>query len=85
MANKFSTKLLVEIEAFLTKTEMSPSYFGKKAARNSELVARLRLGRPIQFDTAEKVRIFMVENKDWRKPGKRKELMSQNLEAGAAA
>lgn len=57
--SKFSTTLLTEIEAFLSDTEMSPSYFGKKAVGNSELVSRLQKGRRIWPDTEWKVRLFI--------------------------
>ena len=36
--------LLSEIEAFLEKTGMGETYFGKLAANDSALVARLRAG-----------------------------------------
>jgi hypothetical protein len=63
MANKFSEKLLSDIEDFLSVTGMGPSYFGKQAAKNSELVKRLREGKPIQSDTEQRVRDFMRANR----------------------
>ena len=51
--------LLSEIEAFLTETGMGASYFGKIAAKNSELVQRLREGRPILTQTEQAVRAFI--------------------------
>lgn len=54
-----ANKLLNEIDAFLTETGMGPSYFGKRAAGNTEIVARLRSGRRIWPDTAARVREFM--------------------------
>jgi hypothetical protein len=51
--------LLAEIEAFLTETGMSPSYFGKLAAGNSELVKYLRRGRSVTTRTPPRVREFM--------------------------
>lgn len=53
--------LLDEIEGFLAESGMSPSYFGKKAAKNSELVARLRGGGDVRTATAERVRGFIRE------------------------
>jgi hypothetical protein len=63
MATKFSEKLLSDIEDFLSVTGMGPSYFGKQAVKNSELVKRLRAGKPIQSDTESKVRSFMRQNR----------------------
>lgn len=44
MANHDTSSLLSEIEVFLTATGMGETYFGKKAANDSALVARLRAG-----------------------------------------
>lgn len=63
MATQFSEKLLADIEAYLSQTGMSISYFGKRSAKNSELVKRLREGRPIQSDTEQRVRDFMRHHK----------------------
>lgn len=52
-------KLLLEIEAFLADSGMGESYFGKKAAGNSELVARLRLNGRVWPETAARVRSFI--------------------------
>ena len=54
-----SKNLLSEIDAFLTETGMSPSYFGKRAANNGRLVERLRSGRRIWPDAETRVREFM--------------------------
>jgi hypothetical protein len=51
--------LITEIDAFLAETRIGPSYFGKKACGNSELVDRLRDGKPILTSTERKVRDFM--------------------------
>lgn len=58
MANS-NKKLMTEIEAFLSTTGMGASYFGKVAAGNSELVARLRKDGRVWPETAAKVRGFM--------------------------
>lgn len=44
MATHDTTSLLSEIEAFLAATGMGETYFGKKAANDSAIVARLRAG-----------------------------------------
>lgn len=59
--------LLTDIRAFLAETGMSPSYFGKRAAGNSELVKRLAKGKTVTLVTDEKVRGFMRDNRKWRK------------------
>lgn len=51
--------LLTDIEAFLEENGMGPSYFGKRAVGNSELVERLRGGRRVWPDTEAKIRAFM--------------------------
>lgn len=53
--------LLREIEAFLANAEMADSTFGRKAVNDGKLLARLRSGRSVSLDTAEKVRTFIVE------------------------
>lgn len=51
--------LLSEIEDFLAETGMGPSYFGKQAVKNSEIVNRLRAGRRIWPETETQIRDFM--------------------------
>ena len=50
---------LQEIEAFLAETGMGESYFGKRAAGNSELVSRLRGNGRVWPETEAKVRSFI--------------------------
>jgi hypothetical protein len=52
--------LLDEIEAFLSETGMGPSYFGKQAVGNSEIVARLRNGGRTWPETEAQLRAFML-------------------------
>lgn len=63
MATNLSEKLLSEVNDFLRETGMGPSYFGKAASGNSELVTRLRAGGRVWPETADKVRIFMREHR----------------------
>ena len=44
MARNDTPTLLTEIEAFLVETGMGETYFGKRSANDSGLVARLRAG-----------------------------------------
>jgi hypothetical protein len=53
------TLLLEEIEKFLAATGMGPSYFGKLAVGNSEIVSRLRANRRVYPETVAKARSFM--------------------------
>ena len=59
MANTPPT-FLQEIETFLAEYSMGASYFGKRAAGNSELVSRLRDNRRVWPETETKVRSFMM-------------------------
>jgi hypothetical protein len=53
--------LLSDIEDFLAATGMGPSYFGKQAVGNSEIVARLRSGGRVWPETEAALRRFMDE------------------------
>lgn len=55
-------ELVGEIDAFLKRTGMGPSYFGKKAVGNSEVVDRLKTGRRVWPETEKKLRQFIAEN-----------------------
>lgn len=63
-----ASDLLSEIHDFLAETGMGPSYLGKQAVGNSEIVKRLEAGRTIQLDTAEKLRAFMRAKRAERVP-----------------
>jgi hypothetical protein len=52
--------ILAEVEEFLRTSGMGPSYFGKLAVGNSEIVRKLRDGRPILTSTAERLRAFIA-------------------------
>lgn len=54
--------ILREIEAYLAVTKMGETYFGKRAANNSELVARLRAGGSVHFKTEDSIREFIKDN-----------------------
>lgn len=61
--------ILFLIDEFLKKTGMSETYFGKKAVGNTEVVRRLKMGRPILTTTEFRLRQFIREYrlKDRRK------------------
>ena len=52
--------LLRDVEAFLSESRMSESYFGKAACGNSEVVSRLRDGGRVWPETETKIRSFML-------------------------
>ena len=54
--------LLIEIDAFLRNVGMAETTFGRKAANDGKLVARLRGGKGITTNTVEKIRDFIVTN-----------------------
>lgn len=56
-----ANELLTDIRSFLEQSGMGPSYFGKVACGNSELVERLESGRRVWPETEEKVRTFIAE------------------------
>lgn len=56
-------QLCADIKAFLKRTGISPSYFGKKATGNSEVVPRLTAGGDVTTETAERLQKFMEERK----------------------
>lgn len=57
--SEHTSSLLEEIEAFLAASGMGSTYFGKAACGNSELVARLRDGRPCLTTTSDRIRYFI--------------------------
>lgn len=60
--SNLNEQLLTEIDAFLAKSGMSESYFGKRATGNSELVKRLRDNGTVTLKTAGRVRDFIRAN-----------------------
>ena len=58
-----SQELITEIKGFLAETGMAPSYFGKVAVGNSELVKRLERGSTITLKTAARLRAYMADRR----------------------
>lgn len=58
--NPETEALSKEIEEFLSRTGMGPTYFGQLAVGNARLVPRLREGGTVTLPTAEKLRAFMA-------------------------
>lgn len=61
MENIRHPELLARIEAFLSETGMGASYLGKAAAKNSELVARLRAGGRVWPETEAAIDGFIAD------------------------
>lgn len=53
-------ELLIEIDAFLHEAGMAETTFGRQAANDGKLVARLRSGKGITTNTVEKIRDFIA-------------------------
>ena len=68
MLPRMATDLLTEIHAFLDRTGMGRSYFGKASCGNSELVDRLESGKTVTLVTAEKVRTFIGSRSSESRP-----------------
>jgi hypothetical protein len=54
--------LLQEIRDFLKSSKMGPSYFGKRACGNSEVIARLESGKTVTLRTSVRIRTFISEH-----------------------
>jgi len=54
--------LVAKIDAFLAASGMSATYFGKKAAGNSEVLARLKAGKTITVVVEQRLLRFIEEN-----------------------
>jgi hypothetical protein len=63
--------LLREIRTFLAESRMSPTYFGKAAVGNSEMVGRLEAGNTVTLRTAEKARKFIASRRALRRSFRR--------------
>lgn len=55
-----SAELLEEVEAFLLRSGMTPTMFGKTVASDPNLVRTLREGRRPNVDLAEKCQEFIA-------------------------
>lgn len=54
-------QLLSDIEAFLDRQGMAPSTFGENACEYKNLVKRLRAGKTVTLETADRVRRYMAK------------------------
>lgn len=68
-----SSDLLGTIDKFLAETGMGPTYFGRVACGNSELVSRLRKGGRIWPETEANVRAFIIAERRRRQRDERLE------------
>lgn len=77
MAKQDTPSLLIEIEAFLAASGMGETYFGKKAANDSGLVARLRAGTtPTGKPVFVRPHVQVAVRKFMRAEAKRREVMA---------
>lgn len=51
--------ILPDIEAFLRRTNLSETYFGRQAANDWKLISQLRKGRRLWPQTEQRIRDFM--------------------------
>lgn len=63
MAKSLADTLIEEVEAFLLRTSMPHTSFGKLYNGDPSFVTRLRRGRKVRIDTIDGVRTFMAEYK----------------------
>ena len=61
-----SQNLLAEIEAFAAETGLAETTLGRKAVNDGKLAARLRAGKRVWPETAERVRDFMRAERERR-------------------
>jgi hypothetical protein len=57
-------ELLERIEAFIRRTEMPPTRFGREAMREASFIESLRNGRSLSLRNANRVLRFMAEHED---------------------
>lgn len=54
--------LLAEIEAFLKRTGMAETAFGRRCKADATLLRRMKAGRDVTLDTADQIRAFMARH-----------------------
>ena len=54
-------RLLQEIEQFIARAGMKPARFGVLCLNDSKFVFRLRNGKDVRMETAEKIRRFIAD------------------------
>lgn len=77
--------ILPAVESFLSETGMGPSYFGKRATGNSEVVSRLRDGRRIWPETRDRIVAFMAVERHRRGSSPPEHRRSDNDRGGASS
>lgn len=53
-------ELLDQIEAFIERSHMSPSRFGRLSAHDPRLIADIKAGRRLRYRTEEKIRRYLA-------------------------
>jgi hypothetical protein len=54
-----SQRLLAEIEAYCARCDVPPSTFGREAVGDYGLVTKMRKGRRVTLETAERIQEYM--------------------------
>ena len=60
------TRIIADIDAYLTETGMSDSRLGREALGDSHLVRHLRMGRGTQLDRLERLEEWMTAERSRR-------------------
>ena len=64
-------KIRAEIKDFLKRTGIGPTRFGVLAVDDKTLMSRLKTGKGVSFETAERIRAFIRGYKPPARPKKR--------------
>ncbi len=56
---RWSNQLVCDVEAFLLATNMPPTRFGLDTVNDGKLVPKLREGKTITLETADRIREFI--------------------------
>lgn len=67
--NNAGNALLGEIESYCRASGIAESTFGRRAVNDGKLCARLREGKSVTLETAERIRSFIREHQAPRMPG----------------
>ena len=78
-------ELLKEIDAYLEATGWSESYLGVVAMRDSGFVFRIRAGRNVRLDTADRIRKYMRTHKPAKKSKRRSANQNKTLTLATAS
>jgi hypothetical protein len=55
-------RLLAEVDAYLEKSGMGKTQFGKLSVNDVAVLGRMRAGKPVTSRTMSRIRAFMADN-----------------------